>query len=275
MIIVTTVFKYKDKPSDYKRLYQVFMASCAKHMPGVTVKTLKLDVPPAKDNRKPGIWTNTAKLRAQVNYIKTLKDDVVLADCDMLCLKPFDDVFKKYDFDIGITTKPPGVKSSCRINGGIIFIRNSAQARAWMQELLKINDRMYKDQAFHNEWRKKYYGMNQSALGYMLERAKTKARVKEFRTTIWNAVDCDWTNVTDKTRLVHIKGKLRACIDKGKSSSKLSRLIAAWNDYGGVKPKKKKKKKKKTKEIKQPAIIKPHPRRRRRSRFSRKQRSRV
>lgn len=261
MVIVTTVFKYQGKPSDYKRLYNAFVKSCKKHMPNVTIKTLSLDVPQAKDSRKPGLWTNTAKLRAQVECIRKIKHDVVLADCDMLCLNPIDDVFKKYDFDIGITTKPPGAKSSCRINGGVIFIRNTPAARAWIEELLTINNRMYNDPAFHNKWRKKYYGMNQSALGYMTEKAKTKAKVKEFRTTIWNAVDCDWDKISSKTRLVHIKGKLRECIDKGKTE-KYSKIIFAWNRFGS------------TKKIESnPVGAVKH--RRKKSRFSKKQRSRV
>ena len=230
MTIITTVFEYKDKPFDYKLLHEVFLKSVNKHMPDVRVISLVLDVPQAKDDRKPGLWTNTVKLREQVKTIESIDDDIVLADCDMLCLKTCEDIFNQ-DFDIGYTVKPLSKMTKSRINGGIIFVKNTQKAKDWMKELLYINNKMYLDPNFHNIWRNKYFGMNQSAMGYMIEASGNKAKTLALPTRIWNAVDCDWRSINIETRFVHIKGKLRNCILNRCGYPWMEGIMRTWYSY--------------------------------------------
>lgn len=230
MKIVTAVFDYDDCPFDYGQMYRVFTASCRKHMPDVEIITLKLDVPPANDDRKPGLWTNTCKLRAQVEYLEQADDDLVFVDCDMLCLRSFEDVWDQ-PFDIGYTVKPPEKKTRCRLNGGVVFVRNNERAHLWMRELLKANNLMYSMAGFHREWRKKYFGMNQSAMGYMIESHPEVAEAVPLSTHIWNAVDCDWSSVDNDTRLVHVKGKLRRCIFRRTGYDWMLPLVKEWYSY--------------------------------------------
>jgi hypothetical protein len=230
MKIITTVFDYARTSFDYQQLYDVFVASCRKHMPDVEVVTLELDVPMQKDDRKPGLWINTCKLRAQVEYLEHTDDDVVFCDCDMLCLRSNEDVWNM-PFDIGYTEKPAWKKTRCRLNGGVVFVRNTERAHAWMRKLLEINDRMYYDYRFHKPWRVKYFGMNQSAMGYMIEMHPEIADVVSLPTQVWNAVDCDWQYVNEETRFVHIKGKLRHCVFLREGYPWMYDILKEWSSY--------------------------------------------
>lgn len=229
MTILTTVFNYPDKPHDYHKLHEVFIASCKKHMPDVDVVTLYLNVPKAKDKRKPGIWTNTAKLRAQADYIKTCNDDVVIADCDMLCMRSAYHAFDK-DFDIAYTVKAANKKTNAPINGGILFVKNTQAAKDWIAELCAVNDRMYNDPDFHNTWRSKYYGMNQTAMGYLVETGH-KAKLHKYQTVEMNACDPDWINIDKSTVFVHIKGRLRDCVFGTMRRHDLDKIVSIWRGY--------------------------------------------
>lgn len=212
MKIVTTRFKYAGKPFNYKVMHDVFVRSCRKEMPGVKVVTLDIDnVVPKKDGKRPGCLSNTVKLEKFAEYVKGCDEDLILADCDMLCNGDARRAFEDYDFDIAITVKEEGHNTRCRINGGIIFVRNTPEAKAWIAEFNNVNKRMYEDLEFHNKWIKKYFGMNQSAMGYMLE-TYDKARVIELPTVIWNNCDPDWNYITDETVFVHIKSALRDAV---------------------------------------------------------------
>jgi hypothetical protein len=75
--------------------------------------------------------------------------------------------------------------------------------------------------------------MNQTAMGYMIEAVKHPAVLKEFRTVVWNAVDCDWKNVDESTRFVHIKGKLRKCIHIHAGYPYMQKIMDEWYSYDG------------------------------------------
>ena len=104
MIILTTFFEYPEYPHEYSALNKVFEMSCKKHMPDVEIVTLKLDVDVSKNTRHIGYHANTIKLRAVSEYIKSVDDDVILIDSDMLCLRPGYHAFDK-PFDIAYTMR--------------------------------------------------------------------------------------------------------------------------------------------------------------------------
>lgn len=230
MKIVTTVFEYSRKPYNYREMHRVFKESCKKHIPTVEFVTIPIyGVTDQKDGKRPGCWSNTVKLREYVRFIDKVNDDVILADCDMLCLQDARHAFEG-EFDIGVTMKGDDHKTRCVVNGGIIFVKNTEAAKEWMREFQRINDKMYADEMFHNVWKKKYYGMNQTAMGYMLE-MYDKAIVKEFPTQVWNNCDVNWANINDETVFVHIKSMLRDAIFSGVGYSDYEIAMKAWYEY--------------------------------------------
>ena len=229
MKILTTLFNYPLKPHDYNELHEVFLLSCKKHMPDVEVVTLKLQVPIVRDNKRPGCWVNTVKLREMVKYVETCNDDIILADCDMLCTAPAYDAFKE-DFDIAVTfkDKPQG---RCPLNGGIIFVKNTPLAHDWLKKLSEVNDQMYSNKSFHDEWMAKYFGMNQAAMGYMIENSGHLAKVVRYSTQKWNNCDYDWVNFNEETVFVHVKGPLREAIFQRVGYSDHAKIMKIWYTY--------------------------------------------
>lgn len=231
MKIVSVVFDYPTHSHKYSKMAKVWEYSIKKVMPDVTVELIKID-PPHWEVKK-SYTSNTVKLDLWYKSLEATNENIIFMDCDMFVLGEMESAFDN-DFDIGYTVKARIHKTSCRINGGIIFVKNTENAKAWMNELLKINEKMYYNEDFHNQWRCKYYGMNQSAMGYMSERYKGPAKVKEFSTLIYNACDCDWKNVKSNTKIVHIKGKLREYILKNKDHFHYSYIIKKWRQYHGA-----------------------------------------
>ena len=229
MKIITTMFSYEKKNYDYSLMHDVFIKSCNAHCPDVEVITLFLEVSVVNDNKKPGCWTNTAKLREMVKCAETINDDIILADCDMLCTGDFRHAFD-IDFDIAYTRKREDHNTSCVLNGGILFIKNNPVARDWLRSLLETNEKMYSDKSFHEYWKKKYYGQVQAAMGCMIE-SNHPARVYAYDTLTWNCVDIDWECFNDNTVFVHIKGRLRESILDHCGYEEHEKIMNEWYKY--------------------------------------------
>ena len=164
-----------------------------------------------------------------MKYLESCNDDVIIADCDMLCTAPAYHAFDA-DFDIAYTRKPDGHKTSCPLNGGIIMVRNNVIAHDWMQQLCMINDAMYANKEFHDTWKKRYYGQNQAAMGFMLE-SNHPARIHAYETVVWNCIDIDWKYFNSETVFVHIKGALRDAIQNRISFPDVEEIMRQWYSY--------------------------------------------
>lgn len=209
MQIVTVQFNYSDR-SDYKKLLDVFEYSCKKNMPNAIFNSIRIDAPINNTKRALNFKYNTVKLRLWTEFLGKTKDKhVILADCDMLNLRPAGYAFK-YDFDIAFTERTK--ISRIPMNGGILFVKVNRRSISFFKEWLKINIKMFKDPVFHQKYRRKYAGMNQSAFGYMYEKKKGLCKLHKFYTKEFNAVDCDWPTVDGKTVFLHTKSTLRKLV---------------------------------------------------------------
>jgi len=196
MILLTVQFD-PGRSTNYQRLLEVFKISVEKNMPDVEFVNIRIDAPDRKISVARNLTYNTEKLRIWTNFIDSHpNENIILADCDMLCVKDPSRIFLK-NFDIGITFKSCEIKKS-PMNGGIVFIKNNPKAREFMHLWRDINNQMYQDRLFHNQWRGKYLGMNQAAFGYIYEILKPDCNLLEVPTLKYNAVDCDWKSVNDR-----------------------------------------------------------------------------
>jgi hypothetical protein len=50
----------------------------------------------------------------------------------------------------------------------------------------------------------------------MFQKGKHGAKVHQYKTRFWNAVDCDWAYINENTVFVHYKSKLRRIVLSGK-----------------------------------------------------------
>lgn len=230
MKFITVSFDYDGK-DNYERLADVFCYSALYHCPDAVVEHVEMG-PPPKIKRKQGIQSNTSKLDVWVDRINASKDErIILIDCDMIITGNIFEAFDRFYFDIAYTNRD---SHSLPLNGGVIFVRNNERSVAWINELKKINEKMYCDRIFHKEWRSKYAGINQAAMGYLIENyPKDKIRLISIPCIEWNCANPEWQYFDpNKTKAVHVKGRLRqACIMKGVVEEHYSACTEAWKSY--------------------------------------------
>jgi hypothetical protein len=220
---------------DMNRLLQVYLASAKVH--GVPVEVFQQETP-SRGPRHASLYDNTDKLDTWVKLAMETTIPLVLTDADMMFQAgEFEDAFAEEDFDIGITFRT-GDRKFLPLNGGVIFVRPTFAARLFMSRWQAVNLKMLKDAKFHQEWATKYAGMNQSALGYLLEKEQPVCKIKKFPCRVWNAVDEDWSpKVSGEAKLVHIKSKLRSACLRGSItgiSPAYRHLVRKWRSYEAI-----------------------------------------
>jgi hypothetical protein len=216
MQIVTVQFNYFGGP-DYKKLLDVFKFSCKKYMPEAEFIEYIID-PPKKINKIPYNFVyNTDKLNIWADHMAKTEHNTIFADCDMMMRQSAKDAFNE-DFDIAYTKRTTTTRIP--MNGGIIMARPNENAVEFFRLWAETNQRMLDcdrngNFKLHNTYRRKWAGMNQAAFGWMMEHPeKYKAKIHEYKTIDWNAVDCDWANMDHKsdTVFVHYKSRLRKVV---------------------------------------------------------------
>jgi len=224
MRIFTVVF---DRPGQkkYSRLLNVFLKSCAAKMPNVEVDVLRIKGPDTMTlGHRVACEDNTEKLAFWVDYIKKAKEPVALMDCDILIRGDIRDAFD-HEFDVAYTLNGAG-----GLNAGVVFVRPTQYSVEFFELWKEINDQMFFDESFHRKWRKKYIGMNQTALGYILEHPDLhSASLKFLPSHVYNAADYDHPVVDDATKVLHVKGDLRDDFLSGGKFYK--RLFREWILY--------------------------------------------
>lgn len=227
MQIVTVCFDYDDRP-EFKMLLDVFRYSIKKNMPDADYIEYR-PTPPPYDGRNHGYLDNTIKLKYWHDHMLITKENTIFIDCDMLALKDAKHAFYN-KFDIAYTACPRGYMVP--LNGGVIFAKPTPAAREFFYRLMYINDKMYYDYSFHKPWQDKYHGMNQSAMGYVIENMASDIFLEKYTTQEWNAIECDWRRMTDRTVFCHINKQLRRFIVAGiPPRGTLSKAMSLWYKY--------------------------------------------
>lgn len=234
MKIVTVTFDYPGN-GQYRRLFNVFRASCAAVMPEVKFEAIEI-APPAdiKAGYSTGMNSNVHKLRVWQRVMETATETVAFCDCDMIALGSIADV-DRLDFDLAYTVrKHPTIP----INGGVVFVRPTEAGRAAMRRWNEIDDLMFCDHKLHQAYRRKYAGMNQAAFGYLLERHADIAKMVPVPCALYNSCCETWPQIGPDTRMVHLKGPLRRGLLAGSGPSAfqsyLRPVVLAWRKYAGL-----------------------------------------
>lgn len=225
-VVVTFDYGLSDK---YNIMSNVLIHSILKNEPNAAWVKHVLDEPKTFDKNRSFI-SNTIKLRYWNQELKEADDGdyIIFTDCDMVLLKPINDIFKK-NFDIAYTVR---TMSSYPINGGMIFVKVNERSRNFFDKFEEINNKMLNDQEFHKPWRYKYAGINQSAFGYLLENNKKMAKLLPVQCKEWNACNEDWEFINEETRALHIKGQLRKAIFLDDPTPVgFQKAEAAWRKY--------------------------------------------
>lgn len=211
MKIFTVQFDFNNSKK-YKTLLDVFRFSVRKFMPDTDFVECIIDPPEIQKNRPISYTSNTLKLQAWVDYLEQATEPVILTDCDMLMLRP---AYHAFDipFDVAFTGRTEKMKNK-PMNGGVMFARPTEAAKLFFREMLRINNEI-----LNRKISSRYVGINQPAFLMTYEKYKNDSGIKiyEYKTIEWNAVECDWKKINDKTVFLHVKHRLKESVLKNNS----------------------------------------------------------
>ena len=224
MKLVTVYFDYPGS-NNYKRLLNA-MINSAENI-GYKIKVIPID-PPEQIKNKRSHDSNTVKLGEWSGYLDSLKEGehVVFLDCDLIFLKPIEDAFN-HDFDVAYTYRDNGVP----LNGGVVFLRNNKYARAFIKQWTHVNEAMYSGTMPMKPYVDKYCGINQSALGYLLEEGDLDCDIEALPCSIYNACGDKWRSLDPDTRIIHIKDELRRACLRTRFAPWLNDVINIWDQF--------------------------------------------
>jgi hypothetical protein len=171
--------------------------------------------------------SNTQKMDYWASVVESCDDgdELLLIDADTMILRSLDDVWA-HPFDMAYTTK----SSRFPFNSGVVFLRVSDRVRDFAREWQRQNRRMLDDRVHHQTWRRRYGGINQAALGYVLEtKVAADLLLLGLPCREWNCEDSSWATFDQTTRVVHIKSALRrAVFDAGGPEPRFQALVDIW-----------------------------------------------
>lgn len=214
----------------FERLYSVYKKSIELNIPNAEHVNINLPMPENNMGRPCFCHHNHTKLEAWAEYMSGADDNIIFSDADMLALRDPVEIWDN-DFDICYTARThTNAGRSIPLNGGIIFARPTDNAREFFRLWAQTDKTMYENKEFHDRYYRKYAGMNQASLGYLIENPDLySARVASVFTLKYNAVDCDWRYVNDETCFVHIKSLLRQKIlTKQNPSGQYKEAMIRW-----------------------------------------------
>jgi len=221
--IVSVYFNYGSS-GVYKRLAKVWEYSLKKNTPDADVELIKVDPPKLKNIRKRSCISNTHKLKIWEDCIEKYNCPILFMDCDILVLgdmlKPFEE-----DFDIAYTKR----SSTLPFNGGVLYTKPTEKTKKFMRLYLEVNNEMLKNPLFHQAYRRKYGGMNQSAFGYLLEKESSQLTIKALPET-WNLCE-KLDRIPKDTKAIHVKSRLRRVCMSGIKEPNTLQAYRLWNQY--------------------------------------------
>ena len=219
-----------DHGDRYVRLAQVLDYTAHQHCPDWHIDVRRLDPPEytSAAGNQSHVW-NTQKLEHWRRRIVEAPDGapVLLIDGDMMIARSLSDVWD-LNFDIAYT-----IRAGTRLpyNGGVVFLRVSPKTKAFVDLWWEKNLRFLGDRVVHQPWRLKYAGINQSALGFMLEEADHGCELLKLPCAEWNLVQWEAYD-PEVTRIVHFKSGLRRTLfnmyPSPRATPTIQELIRKW-----------------------------------------------
>jgi hypothetical protein len=239
IILFADVFDFRESNA-YALLAQVWECSAKLNNPNAKVILNKRPAPDTHGIPKRCMISNTVKINDWIKIMEQYPDDyIVFMDCDMLVLKDLSPVFEK-DFDVAVTKHSIG---SLPYNGGVVFVKNTQKAKAFMKLWADVNTKMFKDHTYHAKYIKKYAGMNQAAFGavineytdrFYFDKEKhndTQAHVLNIPCSIYNLCRGYWPAVNNDSYVVHIKSELRQACLWDRPSKETEACYKLWKKY--------------------------------------------
>lgn len=211
----------------YQRMARALEVSAKEHCPDWSIEVQRIE-----STARGKYDTNLDKLRHWVAFVNLCADgdELCLIDADTFIARPLDPVWE-LPFDVAIAHKR---QVRLPFNAGVVFLRVNARIRAFMADWLDVNLRMKADRQFHLQYERTYSGINQAALGYMLERKQPLgAELHWLDAGEWNACAPQFWDKPD-ARIYHVKSQLRQQAQAGLTTGAYARALTLWRRYALV-----------------------------------------
>lgn len=217
----------------WPRMARVLEHTARTHCVGWDLAIAALPTPRRRLSDSENHVSNTAKLEhwCTAVYQAADGDELLLIDADTFIVRPIDDIWLE-PFDMAYTVRPPDYPMP--LNGGVVFVRVSPTTRALMASWRTVNAMMMTSRSLQYAWQR-YQGINQRALGYLLETKRDElGQLRGLPCLEWNCEDSAWAWFDPThTRIVHVKSSLRAAVfgrPNAPTKPHLRALAARWLD---------------------------------------------
>lgn len=238
---------FSDTPTgaNYERMAKVLEYTCARYSPATPLTLHRITAPDddliAVINKRPHArkqlyLDNVRKLKHHCQIVQEARDGEVLCliDADTMVLGDLAAV-EMDGIDILLTSRPP----SCAypLNTGVIFVRASRWTQRFCIDWQETAEAMLASESFHIEWKGKFGGITQAALGYLRKQttADMTVRIADIPCSIWNCEnDCLKRELfTEQTKVVHVHGNLRKVLFNFEQpyNRQVSTLAERWRGY--------------------------------------------
>jgi hypothetical protein len=223
-MLAHTVYFSHPKNKQFFYMLEVLKLSFQENMPESRLEVHLID-PPRQGGKSWTITANNHKLPLWTKIVHEATEPIALIDCDMMLIGDISDAFDK-DYDIAYTVRPGPLP----FNAGAIYVKPTQLAKDFFDLWLSVNNQMYRDVHFHGTYRRKYGGLNQAALGFLLEQREYSAQVRTLPGHVFNACHGQWGRPGNK--LIHIKDKLRrSMFGEQPVQANMKKIVRTWHNY--------------------------------------------
>lgn len=200
--------------AQYPRMARVLEHTARKYCPGWDVAVAEVHT---KELRSAlGNISHARNAEKAVEWERIVRESedgtrLLLVDADTFVTGNLDPLWA-HEFDVMITTK----QSRFPFNSGVVGVRVSDRARRFFDEWTREALRFLRLSAEHGEWRRKFGGLHQAALGALLEGGQEERlglTVARLPCEEWNCEDYCWDKFDpSRTKIVHVKSALRLAV---------------------------------------------------------------
>lgn len=211
--IVASAFACEGQRDRYARMARVLEFTVGRHCPDWDL-VLDRSQPTGSLVSALGVRShvyNTQKMERWHRAVLEAPDGARLAllDSDTFLVRSLDPVWER-PFDVAYTVKDHVYP----FNSGVVFVRVSERVRAFFDDWLGVQLGLLADARAHEPLRARFGGINQAALGAVLESPLVAGlTVLGLPCLEWNCEDSAWARFDPAvTRIVHVKSALRRCV---------------------------------------------------------------
>lgn len=234
MRIATALFT-NEESENYERFVPVLARTAAIHCPGAEFRVHRSEgvdeqVKKTGKDRKWVFVRNAEKTRIHNEIVHAADDGecLCLIDADTMILRDLSPVWLQ-PFDLAYTVKPP--EAEYCVNSGVVFVRVSPITKAFYAAWYETVLRMLTDEPLHRQWKKRWGGINQAALGWMLSNS-CGLRTAELPCEVWNCCKEGWGDAIGRARVVHLLEPLKkACVKNAGTNGAIGELAKLWQEH--------------------------------------------